>query len=263
MAIANAGCAAGVLAPLRWLDQGDRGFTALRRATRPTIIMPTKFALGDKVIGNPQSALFAAFGPFAMPLLVDFGGPMAERLQAQAALAVAGGVFVCLATLTSQTAWLAPVASHMQLLASQRWQTLAATGARPQRVLWASTSTKNPDLPDTYYLGRLAAASTIDTVPEKSLLAFADRGNLDDRLEADYAAQFCSLTMRPRRADAALPGPSDRQNQPGALHQRGRVRPGRVLVSGMRADRVFADGQEPDAPPYGDRAGQIELPLFG
>ena len=62
------------------------------------------------MIGNPQVATFAAFGSFAMLLLVDFGGPMTERLQAQAALAVAGGVFVCLATLASRTAWLAAMA---------------------------------------------------------------------------------------------------------------------------------------------------------
>jgi uncharacterized membrane protein YccC len=98
------------LHPVRWLGQRDRGFAALRRATRTAIIMPAMFALGDKVIGNPQLATFAAFGSFAMLLLVDFGGPMAERLQAQAALAVTGGVFVCLATLASQTAWLAAVA---------------------------------------------------------------------------------------------------------------------------------------------------------
>jgi len=98
------------LHPLRWLGQRDRGFTALRRAARTAIIMPAMFALGDKVIGNPQVATFAAFGSFAMLLLVDFGGPMAERLQAEAALAVTGGVFVCLATLASQTAWLAAVA---------------------------------------------------------------------------------------------------------------------------------------------------------
>ena len=96
--------------PVRWLGQRDRGFAALRRATRAAIIMPAMFALGDKVIGNPQLATFAAFGSFAMLLLVDFGGPMAERLQAQAALAVTGGVFVCLATLASQTVWLAAVA---------------------------------------------------------------------------------------------------------------------------------------------------------
>jgi transaldolase len=76
----------------------------------------------------------------------------------------------------------------VQLLSDQRWQALAQAGARPLRVLWASTSTKNPDLPDTYYLGRLAAPDTIDTVPEKTLLAFADHGTLDDRLDPDYAA---------------------------------------------------------------------------
>jgi uncharacterized membrane protein YccC len=98
------------LHPLRWLGMRDRGFAALRRATRTAIIMPAMFALGDKVIGNPQVATFAAFGSFAMLLLVDFGGTMAERLQAQAALIVTGGVFVCLATLASQDAWLAAVA---------------------------------------------------------------------------------------------------------------------------------------------------------
>jgi uncharacterized membrane protein YccC len=98
------------LHPVRWLGQRDRGFAALRRATRAAIIMPALFALGDKVIGNPQLATYAAFGSFAMLLLVDFGGPMTERLQAQAALAVTGAVFVCLATLASQNAWLAAIA---------------------------------------------------------------------------------------------------------------------------------------------------------
>jgi transaldolase len=79
-------------------------------------------------------------------------------------------------------------ASYLRLLSDKRWQSLAEAGAHPQRVLWASTSTKDPDLPDTYYLGRLAAPDTIDTVPEKTLLAFADHGSLDQRLEADYAA---------------------------------------------------------------------------
>jgi transaldolase len=78
-------------------------------------------------------------------------------------------------------------ASYRSLLASDRWQTLAAAGARPQRVLWASTSTKDPAFPDTYYLGCLAAPDTIDTVPEKTLLAFADHGSLDDRLQPDYS----------------------------------------------------------------------------
>ena len=93
-------------------------------------------------------------------------------------------------------------ASHVQLLADQRWQALAEAGARPQRVLWASTSTKNPDLPDTYYLGRLAAPDTIDTVPEKTLLAFADHGSLDERLESDYAAAERAISAAAAGIDA-------------------------------------------------------------
>ena len=61
------------LYPLRWLGQRDRGFAALRRAARAAIIMPAMFAVGDKVIGNPQVATFAAFGSFAMLFLADFG----------------------------------------------------------------------------------------------------------------------------------------------------------------------------------------------
>jgi transaldolase len=78
-------------------------------------------------------------------------------------------------------------ASYRSLLSDDRWTALARAGAEPQRVLWASTSTKDPALPDTYYLGKLAAPDTIDTVPEKTLLAFADHGQLDERLAPDYA----------------------------------------------------------------------------
>jgi transaldolase len=77
--------------------------------------------------------------------------------------------------------------SHLGLLSDKRWQALAERGARPQRLLWASISAQDPDFPNSYYLGRLAAPDTIDTVPEKTLLACADPGSLDDRLHADYA----------------------------------------------------------------------------
>src|SRR5262245_38079286 len=72
--------------------------------------MPANFAFGDVVVGNAAFATFAAFGSFAMLLLVDFAGPMRTRLQAQAALAVTGGVFVCVGTLASRSAALAAVA---------------------------------------------------------------------------------------------------------------------------------------------------------
>ena len=83
-------------------------------------------------------------------------------------------------------------ASYRSLLDEERWLKLAANGARPQRVLWASTSTKDPAFPDTYYLGKLAAPNTIDTVPEKTLLAYVDHGGPVELMDPDYAgAQHC------------------------------------------------------------------------
>ena len=75
--------------------------------------------------------------------------------------------------------------AHCDFLASERWQRLAAAGARPQRLLWASTGTKDPAAPDTLYVEALAAAETIDTIPEKTLLAFADHGKVGATLPAD------------------------------------------------------------------------------
>jgi uncharacterized membrane protein YccC len=95
--------------PLQWLSKRDRDLAALRRAGRAAIVMPAMFAIGDKLIANPAVATFAAFGSFAMLLLVDFGGPLRERLQAQATLAVAGAVLVCLGTLVCRNVWLAAV----------------------------------------------------------------------------------------------------------------------------------------------------------
>ena len=59
---------------LDWLRQRDPDFAALRRAGRTALVMPALFALGAKVIENPAVATFAAFGSFAMLLLVDFAG---------------------------------------------------------------------------------------------------------------------------------------------------------------------------------------------
>ena len=75
--------------------------------------------------------------------------------------------------------------AYRELLASPRWKALAQAGARPQRLLWASTSTKDPSAPDTLYLSALAAPDTIDTVPEKTLKAFADHGELQGVMRED------------------------------------------------------------------------------
>ncbi|HSQ64335.1 MAG TPA: transaldolase [Polyangiaceae bacterium] len=75
--------------------------------------------------------------------------------------------------------------TYHQLLASDRWQRLANMGARPQRLLFASTSTKDPDAPDLLYVEGLAAPHTIDTMPESTLRAFDDHGKLDALLTVD------------------------------------------------------------------------------
>jgi transaldolase len=54
-----------------------------------------------------------------------------------------------------------------------------------QRVLWASTGTKDPAAPDTMYIDALAAPDTINTIPDKTLLAFADHGKVDNAMPAD------------------------------------------------------------------------------
>ena len=69
-------------------------------------------------------------------------------------------------------------AAYAEVEASQRWQQLAEVGARPQRPLWASTGVKNPDYPDTLYVTDLVVADTVNTMPEKTLEAVADHGEV-------------------------------------------------------------------------------------
>ena len=76
-------------------------------------------------------------------------------------------------------------AAYRELLASGRWRRLAEAGAHPQRLLWASTGTKDPAAPPALYVEALAAPGTIDTMPEKTLRAFAEGGKLGPPLPED------------------------------------------------------------------------------
>jgi transaldolase len=76
-------------------------------------------------------------------------------------------------------------AAYRELLDSDRMQKLESEGARPQRLLWASTGTKDPEASDTLYVEAFASPNTINTMPEKTLLAFADHGEVGDPLPAD------------------------------------------------------------------------------
>ena len=96
--------------------------------------------------------------------------------------------------------------TYRDLLASERWQRLAAAGGRPQRLLWASTGTKDPAASATLYVEALAAPDTINTIPEKTLLAFADHGKVGTPLPADggYADAVLEEFRREAVDDEAL-----------------------------------------------------------
>ncbi len=77
---------------------------------------------------------------------------------------------------------------YKEVFSSDRWQALAEKGARPQRLLWASTGTKDPSYPDTLYVDSLVGENTVNTIPVATLDAYRDHGNPADRIEDDLEA---------------------------------------------------------------------------
>jgi len=80
-----------------------------------------------------------------------------------------------------------------QVFSGPRWEALAARGARVQRPLWASTSTKNPEYPDTLYVDTLIGPDTVNTMPEPTLEAFADHGTVARTVDADLDGARAAL----------------------------------------------------------------------
>ena len=76
-------------------------------------------------------------------------------------------------------------AAFVETFQGPRWEALAAKGARVQRPLWASTSTKNPDFPDTLYVDTLIGPDTVNTLPDATLEAFDDHGTVARTVDAD------------------------------------------------------------------------------
>lgn len=83
-------------------------------------------------------------------------------------------------------------AVYRSLTDSPRWQALAAKGARPQRLLWASTSTKNPDYSPTLYVDELIGPDTVNTVPGETFEAFRSRGRATPALTDDWDANLAA-----------------------------------------------------------------------
>jgi transaldolase len=77
--------------------------------------------------------------------------------------------------------------AYRDVLESDRWQRLANHGARPQRLLFASTGTKDPKASDVLYIGALAAPNTVNTMPEETLLAFGEHGRASGAIPRDGA----------------------------------------------------------------------------
>ena len=73
---------------------------------------------------------------------------------------------------------------YVNVFKGVRWEELAARGAKPQRLLWASTSTKNRDYPDTLYVDELIGADTVNTMPEETIVAYQDHGEPRPSLQA-------------------------------------------------------------------------------
>ncbi len=103
--------------------------------------------------------------------LEDIGTPEALELRGKAALANARLAFE----------------KYEKVFASERFAGLAEHGARPQRPLWASTGVKNPDYPDTLYVTDLVTEGTVNTMPEKTMEAFAEHGEVEgDQVRSSY-----------------------------------------------------------------------------
>lgn len=107
--------------------------------------------------------------------LIDRAEPAAAALRGEAAIASARRAY----------------AAYEEMLASPRWQALAAAGARPQRLLWASTGTKDKRYPDTRYVDALVGPDTVTTLPRDTLDAYRDHGRpairIHDRIDEAMA----------------------------------------------------------------------------
>ncbi len=100
--------------------------------------------------------------------------------EAEALKAVRGKVAIANAKMAYQ--W------YLDFLKTDRWQALAAKGAQPQRLLWASTGVKDPAYPDTLYIDTLIGKDTVNTMPPKTMDAFRDHGTAAETITADVDA---------------------------------------------------------------------------
>jgi transaldolase len=112
-------------------------------------------------------------------------GSVASVFMSRWDVAVAGKVPADLTNMLGLAVGLSVYRAYRQQMNSDRWQRLDNRGARTQRLLWASTKTKDPAAPDTLYVHGLAAPFTINTMPDSTLEAFYDHGEIGEPMRAD------------------------------------------------------------------------------
>jgi len=161
---------------------------ALKSAARAAIVIPAVFALADKVIQQPQTSIFAAFGSFALLVLVEFAGPPRTRLLAYVGLACAGAAFITLGTLCSRNAWVGAgvmaVVGFATLFSGviSGYFAAAATGAILTFVLPVTIPAPNSAIPDRLEGWGLAVGASVCA----SMLLWPPRGRANlQRAAAD------------------------------------------------------------------------------
>jgi hypothetical protein len=217
--------------------------TALRRAARAAIVITGVFAFADKVIGNPTTALFAAFGSFALLVLAQFSGLPRTRSLAYLALGCVGAVFITLGTLCSRGPWLA--AAVMLLVGFGTLFSGVLSGyfaagvpaALLSFVLPATVPAANSAIPDRLAGWGLATGAAICAV----ILLWPPR-RTDD--------------LQPEAADAVRSVADVVDADAGQLADRGRV--ARDAVEGL--ERRLRGTQQRPAGPTGPLAALMSLP---
>ena len=198
--------------PIARLRARDPWLAATRRAGRAAVVMPAMFALCSKGLKSPEMATYAAFGAFSMLLLVEFTGPMSQRVRAQVAFTVAWLALLSLGTVVSSVTWMGVVTmvvvGFVVIFSGIVSSVLAGatTALLLGFILPVSLSAPVSALPD-----RLAGAGLAAGASLLAIVVLWPRP-AGDPLSAP-AARVCRAVAERLRADAAFlqdPGTSDR-----------------------------------------------------
>ena len=178
-------------------------FGALKSAARAAIVIPAVFALADKVIGKPQTSIFAAFGSFALLVLVEFTGPPRTRLAAYLGLGCVGATYITVGTLCSRHAWLAAAAMAVVGFATlfsgviSGYFAAGATAALLTFVLPVTIPAPNSAIPDRLEGWGLATGAGILAV----MLLWPPRRRAVLRREAARSLRLVADLLEPHREE--------------------------------------------------------------